>query len=173
VSGEPKIFKVSPRGRLKWSPSSAESGEPLRFYGSSPRRLVLVVQASSGDRLDLGCGLGGHETDVLLASDGRSALDLLRQHHASISSLVTDTALREPLSGLMLPFWFRFYNPFGPVIYLSDDPGDEFGTVQYSAVLRRACPAGELMREILLIEEEVRAAHTHDARIAGWSLSGS
>jgi hypothetical protein len=144
----------------------------LRFYGSSPRRLVLVVQARSGDRLDVGCGLGGHETDVLLASDGSSALDLLRQHHASIFCLVTDTALREPISGRLLPFWFRFYNPFGPVIYLSDDPANEFGTVQYSAVLRRGCAARELMQEVFLIEAEVRTAHTHDARVAGWSLSG-
>jgi hypothetical protein len=131
--------------------------------------LVLAEPEASFDKLSSElCRTGA---SVLLAGDGSSAMRALREHNVRISSLVTDTAVRGGLSGRALPFWYRFYNPFGPVIYLSHEPSHEFVTVQYSGVLKRRCRSAEVIREISRIEEEVRSAYAADARIAGWTLS--
>ncbi len=143
----------------------------MRSKRSVPDRLFLILTEPEASFDKLSGELCCTGASVLLARDGSSAMKALREHNARISCLVTDTAVLGGVSGRALPFWYRFYNPFGPVIYLSQNPSQEFVTVQYSGVLKRRCRSAEVIREISRIEEEVRTAHAADARIAGWTLS--
>ena len=127
--------------------------------------------AHDASREKLGRELTRTGAAVLLARDGCYAMTALREHAGGIACIVTDTAIRGQISGRALPFWYRFYNPFGPVIYVADDPALEFATVQYSAVVKRIFRASQVIRHITAIEQEVTSAHAADARIAGWTLS--
>lgn len=102
-------------------------------------------------------------------SDGNAAMQAIRQLNEQISCLVVDAAAPRPMSAVAIPFWYRFYRPFGPVIYLADDPAQAPAAVQYSAVVSRLCSAEKLLRQVAAIAEDVRSAHAADARVLGWS----
>ena len=96
-------------------------------------------------------------------------MQAIRQLNEQISCVVVDAAAPRLMSGVAIPFWYRFYRPFGPVIYLADDPAQAFATVQYSVVVSRLCSAEKLLHQVASIEEDVRSAHAADARVLGWS----
>src|ERR1700712_2510355 len=102
----------------------------------------LVLQEDPVRRARITYALLAAGVGVFPVASGQPALAVLRQHNHRIVCVITDAEVAGPVSGHMGPYWFRFYNPFGPVIYVADDPDGLIDYIENSIVLNQSCGQG-------------------------------
>lgn len=128
----------------------------LRDDRQAPWRTSLLVLEHDAEELSrLTGGARRQGARVFPAQTGKAALEILREHNGNIACLVTNASILGPISGRLAAFWFRFYNPFGPVLYISDDAAPDFDQIEHSDVLSPHAGVDEIMDAALRIQHKI------------------
>lgn len=115
---------------------------------------VLLVESDDGLRRTIAEALRREAFHVVDASDGASALTLLRDMRGSLEWLVTHVRL-PILSGLHVAFEFRFTNPKSPIIFMTDrEVSDEPNLLLGSETLHRPFSIDRLLPLMRALREK-------------------